>query len=107
MPATHPMKAVSGPERRIYRLGAVSVAIALLALVVPRFVPGGDGLGIAATAILVFLALLAAAGLVAVFLVVLTLRSYRHLSTAARVAGIAPAVVLVLAFVAMFAFLRF
>ena len=101
------MMTISGTERRVYRLSAVSVAVALLALVVPRFVPGGGGLGIAATAILVFLALLAAAALVAVFLVVLTLGSYRHLSTGARIAGIAPAVVLVLGLVAMFAFLRF
>ena len=75
----------SGSERRVFRLCAASVAIALLAVVVPRFVPGGEGLAVAATAILVFLTLLAAAALVAVYLLVVTLRAYRRISLAGRI----------------------
>lgn len=98
----------NGPERRIYRLCGASAVVVLLALTVPRFFPNQEGgLASAATAILVFLTLLTAAALVAIYLFIVTLRGYRQISTSARIAGIAPGVVLVLVLVLMFGFLRF
>lgn len=80
----------------------------MLALTVPRFFPNQEGgLASAATAILVFLTLLTAAALIAIYLLIVTLRVYRQVSTSARIAGIAPGVVLVLVMVLMFGFLRF
>jgi hypothetical protein len=82
--------------------------VVLLALTVPRFFPNQEGgLASAATAILVFLTLLTAAALIAIYLLIVTLRVYRQVSTSARIAGIAPGVVLVLVMVLMFGFLRF
>ena len=98
----------SGAEQRIYRLGIWSGIVSLLALVVPRFVPNQEGgLASAATAILMFLTLLTLAALLAIYLLIVTLRLYRQVSTAARIAGIAPGIVLVLVLVFMFGFLRY
>lgn len=98
----------NGPERRIYRLCGASAVVVLLALTVPRFFPNPEGgFASAATAILVFLTLLTLAALLAIYLLIVTVRVYRQISTPARIAGISPGVVLVLVLVLMFGFLRF
>jgi hypothetical protein len=95
-------------ERRVYRLCLVSTTIGVLALVVPRLVPNREGgLASAGTAILVFLGMLAVAALVAIYLLIMTVREQRQLSVPARIAGVAPGVVLVIALVLLFGFLRY
>jgi len=85
----------SSAERRIYLLTGISIATALAAIVLPRFVSSGEGgLAAAATAALVFLGLLAAAAAIAIAAMALTIRRYSSLSLPARVAGIVPAIVL-------------
>lgn len=81
-------------NRRVHRLAAVSVVLAALSLVVPRFVPANEGFASAANATLVFLLLLGVATLVAGFLLLLTIRHYKALTISGRVTGIAPAVVM-------------
>ena len=89
----------------VYLLAASSLLTALAAVVVPRFVPSGEGgLAAAATATLAFLALIVVAMGEALVGLALTLRAYRSLTWPARAAGIVPAVLLgaVLAWVLLF-----
>lgn len=80
---------------RIYYLAAISGVLAVAAVVLPRFVPSSEGgLAAAATAALVFLALLAGAVAVGLAALALAIRNYASLPWLARVAGIGPAVVL-------------
>lgn len=95
-------------SRSIYRLAAVCGVLTGLSLVVPRFVPNAEGgFASAATAILVFLGILLGAAVVAIYLLVVTLRAYRELPPGPRLVGIAPAVVLVTALVSLVVWLRF
>jgi hypothetical protein len=95
-------------ERRVYWLCLASMAIAGLALVVPRFVSNREGgLASAGTAILVFLGMLTAAALVAIGLLIMTVRVQRQLSAPARIAGVAPGVVLVIVVALLFGFLQY
>ena len=95
-------------EKRIYRLFGVCAALALAALVVPRFVPNSEG-GFAggAAAVLVLLLMLAGAFLVSLYLLMVTVRQYRGLSVTARVAGFGPSLVLAALLIFLFGFLHF
>ena len=95
-------------EKRIYRLLAICMSLTALAYVVPRFVPDrGGGFEAAATAILVFLAMLAAAGLVSLYLLFVTIQAYREISWLPRIAGIGPSVLLVIALALLGGLLRY
>lgn len=97
-----------GIEKRIYRLSALCGGLTALALVIPRFVPSQEGgFASAATAILVFLAMLFATTLVSLYLRVLTIRVYRDISFLPRLAGLGPGVVLVTALALLLGFLRY
>jgi hypothetical protein len=96
-----------GTEKRIYRLLLLCVSLTALAYVVPRFVPDGGGFASAATAILVLLAMLAAAGLVSLYLLFVTIRVYREIAWLPRVAGIAPSVLLAIALALLGGLLRY
>lgn len=96
------------PERRIYRLAALCGFLVALSLVVPRFVTNPEGgFAAGANAVLTLLAMLLAAALVSLYLLATTVRSYRELSPAARLAGIGPACVLVLALASLVLFLGY
>jgi hypothetical protein len=95
-------------QTRIYRLSAICVAITALAFIVPRFVPNQEGgFASAANAILVFLGMLLVAAVVSLYLLVLTVRAYRDLPWPARVAGMAPGVILVIGLALILGALRF
>lgn len=93
--------------RKVYRLAAFCAALAALSIIVPRFVPSSEGFGAAGMGILVFLGMLAAAFVVSLYLAFLTLSEYGNLGTGARVAGLAPAIVLGVGLVALVGGLRF
>jgi glycerol-3-phosphate acyltransferase PlsY len=98
----------NGSERTIYRLSAICGIVTVLAFVVPRFVPSQEGgFAGAATAVLVFLALLLGAAILSVYLLVVTIQRFRDLALLPRLAGIGPSVVLVTALVLLFGLLKY
>jgi hypothetical protein len=81
--------------------------LAGLAFVAPRFVPDSEGgFAAGAAAVLVFLASLAVTTVVALYLLALTVRAWPALSTGARLAGVAPGIVLVAALILLLGWLR-
>jgi hypothetical protein len=95
-------------ERRIYRLCALCAGATALAVFLPRVVPNQEGgLASAATAILLFLVLLAGAAGLSLYLLVVTVRTYRSIALSARLAGIGPSVLLVTALAVLFGMLRY
>jgi hypothetical protein len=95
-------------EKRIYRLASICGLLAVIAVVIPRFVRNPEG-GFASgtSAVLVFMMLLLVTALVSVYLLVVTVRSYRSLTIAPRLVGIAPGVLFVGALVLLLGFLRY
>ncbi len=95
-------------EGRIYRLAVACVVLAGASFVLPRFVPNTEG-GFAsgATAVLVFLAVLAVAWLLSIYLLLVTVKDYRSLSLGAKVAGLGPCLLLGAALVGLFGFLSY
>jgi len=65
------------------------------------------GFASAATAVLVFLGMLAGAALVSVYLFVVTIQVYRDISLLPRLAGLGPGVVLVTALALLIGLLRY
>jgi hypothetical protein len=100
---------VSAPlETRIYRLAGLCALLVLASLIVPRFVPNSDGgFAAGATAVLTLLVMLAAAFVLSLFLLGITVRHYRTLSVVARAAGLGPGVILGLALLGLITFLRY
>jgi hypothetical protein len=97
-----------GAEKRIYRLCAICGLFTALAFVVPRFVTGQEGgLGIAGTAILVFLVMLFVAAVLSLYLLNVTMQVYRDISLLPRLAGIGPSVILLTALALLLGFLRY
>jgi hypothetical protein len=95
-------------ERRVYWLAGISIATAVGAIVLPRFVASGEGgLAAAATAALVFLALLAAAAAIAIATVAITIRHYASSALGPRLAGIVPVIVIGGALVWIVLYLRY
>jgi len=95
-------------ERWIYRRAALCSVFLIVSLVVPRFVPNSEGgFASAASAVLVFLAMLLGTAVFSLVLLARTIRVYHTISVAARVAGIAPGVILALGFVLLLGFLRY
>ena len=98
----------SNARIRIYSLAGISAAMVLAAVILPRFVPSGEGgLAAAATAVLVFLALLGGAVAVALAALTISIRAYASLSWTARAAGILPVVMFGSALVWVIVYLRF
>jgi hypothetical protein len=95
-------------QTHIYRLSAICALLTALAFVVPRFVPNQEGgFASAANAILVFLGMLLVTAILALYLLVVTIRAYRDLPWPTRLAGIAPGVILVAGLAILVAALRF
>ncbi|MGD2112798.1 MAG: hypothetical protein PVI50_05380 [Gammaproteobacteria bacterium] len=94
-------------ERPIYRLAAWCGILLLASFVVPRFVPPDEGFASAATASLVFLAMLLFTTLVALYLLARTLRAYGALSVPARICGIAPALIMAAGLAGLLLFLGY
>jgi len=94
-------------ERPIYRLAGLCGILLLAAFVVPRFVPPDEGFAAAATASLVFLAMLLFVTLVSIYLLARTLHVLDELSAAARICGIAPAAIMVTGLVWLVLFLAY
>ena len=94
-------------ERPIYRTAGWCGILLLATVVVPRFVPPDEGFASAATASLVFFAMLLFTTVVALYLLARTLREYRALSKTARVCGIAPALILLAGLVGLVLFLGY
>jgi len=95
-------------EKKIYRLSGICVLLAASSLVVPRFVPNVEG-GFAsgAMAVLTLLAMLGVTLLVALYLLVMTVRQYGDLSMKAKIAGSAPAIILAVVLLALFGFVSY
>lgn len=95
-------------ENRIYRLCAVCGVVTALAFIIPRFVPNQEGgFASAATAVLVLLGMLFGAAILSLYLLLVTLQTYREISFFPRLAGIGPSVVLVAALALLLGFLRY
>jgi hypothetical protein len=101
-------EAATPQAKRVYGLSGASAVVALLAVVVPRWVPNQEGgLAASATAVLVMFAFLFVAALLALVALTMTARSYSLLPRFARVVGIAPSVVIVGVLLFLFGFLRY
>lgn len=94
-------------EKPIYRMAGLCGILLLAALVVPHFVPPDEGFAAAATASMVFLAMLLFTALVAVYLLARTVHVFGALSPAARVCGIAPAIIMVTGLIGLLLCLRY
>ena len=95
-------------QQRIYRLSVWCGLITAMAFVVPRFVPSQEGgFASAANAVLAFFGILVLAAGLSLYLFAMTVRAYRNLPWPPRVAGIAPAVILVAGLALLFGALRF
>jgi len=95
-------------EQRIYRLSVVCTFLAAASLIVPRFVANPEGgFAGAASAVQTLLSMLAATFLFSLYLLGVTVRKYNSLSTAAKIAGIGPSVVLAAMLFGLFGFLSY
>ncbi len=80
----------------------------MLSLVVPRmFANPEGGFASGANAILVLLAMASIATLVSLYLLARTMRAFREISVTARIAGVGPGVVLVLALASLLSLLSY
>ncbi len=79
----------------------------LAAFVVPRFVPPDEGFAAAATASLVFLAMLLFTTLLALYLLARTIHVFGALSVTARICGIAPALIMLAGLAGLLLFLGY
>lgn len=93
-------------ETTVYRVAATCVLLLALTFVLPRLVDTGEGLAAATGAVMVFLAILAVACILSVFLLLRTLRAYADLPSAARIIGILPGVLLVAGLIVLVGWLR-
>ena len=94
-------------EKPIYRLAGLCAILLLAAFVVPRFVPPDEGFAAAATASLVFLAMLLFTTLVALYLLARTFHVFSALSVTARMCGIAPAIIMLAGLAGLLLFLGY
>lgn len=94
-------------ERSIYRLAGWCGILLLASFIVPRFVPADEGFAAGATASLVFFAMLLFTTLAALVLLGRTLRRFGELSPAARVCGIAPALIMTAGLAGLLLFLGY
>ena len=77
-------------------------------MIVPRFVANPEGgFAGAASAVITLLIMLAATLVFSLYLLAVTVQKYSHLSTAARIAGFAPSVVLAAMLFGLFGFLSY
>jgi hypothetical protein len=96
------------PQRAVRWLAGLGILTAVAAVVAPRLMHfRGDGFGPAASAVLLFLALLAVACFLALAALVLAIRHRAVLSRLERVAGMAPAILLAVALAGFLWLLRF
>ncbi|NOY67015.1 MAG: hypothetical protein GXP13_06360 [Gammaproteobacteria bacterium] len=93
-------------EKQIYRLFSVCTILAVVSFIVPRFVSNPEGgFAGAASTVLVLLIMLGVSVLIALYLLAVTVKEFRNLSTAVRIAGITPGVVLTAALIGLFWFI--
>ena len=95
-------------EQRIYRLSVLCTFLAAASLIVPRFLANPEGgFAGAASAIVTLLSMLGATLLFSLYLLAVTVQKYSKVSTAAKIAGIAPSVVLAATLFGLFWFLSY
>ena len=93
---------------RVYRWSAVCGLITLLSFVLPRFIPNAEGgFAAGANAVLVMLMMLLLAFLCSIYAALITVKHYRLLPVGAKLAGLAPALLLGAGLAGLFVFLRF
>ncbi len=95
-------------EKRIYRLFAICTFLVAASLIIPRFVSNPEGgFAGAASAVLVLLIMLGVTLLFSLYLLAVTVQKFSNLSTATKIAGIAPSVVLAATLFGFFGFLSY
>ncbi len=95
-------------EQRIYRLSVTCTFLIAASLIVPRFVANLEGgFGGAASAVQTLISMLGATLLFSLYLLAVTIRKYSTLSTAAKIAGIGPSIVLAATLFGFFGFLSY
>jgi len=95
-------------EHRIYQLAVLCTFLAAASLIVPRFLANLEGGSAgAATAVVTLLSMLAATLLLSLYLLAITIQKYSNLSTAAKMAGISPSVILAATLVWLVGFLSY
>ena len=107
-PSSPGNRLASPAETRIYRHAALFVLLLVLSFIVPRFVSNQEGgFANAAGAVLVLLLMLVGVGIFSLFLFVRAARSFASLSVPARIAGIGPAIVMVVGLALLWGFLSY
>ncbi len=95
-------------EKRIYHLFVVCIFLAAASWIAPRFVANPEGaFAGAAAAIVTLLSMLGVIFLFSLYLLTVTVGKYSDLSTAAKIAGIGPSVVLAATLFGFFGFLSY
>lgn len=95
-------------QGKIYRLCGWCLALVAGAFIIPRFFANPEGgFAAGAGAVLAFLAILAAALLLSLYLLGLTAQSWGGLAPPAKVAGVAPVILLGAALIVLMSMLRY
>src|SRR5688572_13316704 len=95
-------------EAKIYGLAGLCGVLTALAFVIPRFTPESEGgFADAATAVAIFLGVLAVAAAFSIYLLTVTLRARANIGRGALVVGTLPGLVLVTGLVWLVLFLRY
>jgi hypothetical protein len=92
----------------IYRLSGICAVLATASWIAPRFVSNPEG-GFAggASAVLTLLIMLGATLLFSLYLLGVTVQRFSRLSKTARIAGLAPSVILAAILIGLFGLLRY
>lgn len=94
-------------ERRIYITSGSAIVLAMAALVMPRLAAQGDeGMAAAATAAITFLLLIGVSAVVSAVLAAITWARRNDLSRAARIAGIAPLIIILITMIGVWLLVR-
>jgi pheromone shutdown protein TraB len=94
--------------QQVFRLAGIYAALAVLAVLVPRWAARTqEGLAAGATAVVTFLALGGLASLVAAYLFFIVVKNFRQLAPLLRFAGMLPLILTLVAAVAAWAYLLF
>ncbi len=92
-------------EKKIYQFFVISILLAMMSFIIPRFItnPNG-GFAAATTAALSFIISLAFSLLASIYLLVFTIRNSNEISKAAKLVGITPSIILGLILIGVIVF---
>ncbi len=92
-------------EKKIYQLFVISILLAIMSFIIPRFTanPNG-GFAAATTAALSFIISLAFSLLASIYLLLLTINNFGKISKTAKFVGITPSIILGLILIAVIVF---